>query len=77
MSSSGCSDAFLPTQIHTKSSSWRHHNACRQKLESLELPLHEDNLPTSDDLGFPAIKSNEQAWLHVTLTLDSEFCSYR
>lgn len=26
---------------------------------------------------FPAIKSNEQAWLHITLTLDSEFCSYQ
>lgn len=57
MSFPGCLNAFLPTQIHIKSSSWRHHNTWREKLESFELLLHNGNLATLDNLGFPSIIS--------------------
>lgn len=76
MSFPGCLNAFLPTQIHIKSSSWRHHNTWREKLESFELLLHNGNLATLDTLGFPSIKSHEHEWLQVTLKPVSGFCSY-
>lgn len=76
MSFPGCVDAFLPTQIHIKSSSWRHH-IWREKLESSELLLLNGNLATLDNLGFPSIKSHEHEQLQVTLEPISGFCSYR
>lgn len=52
MSFPGHFNAFLPTQIHPKSSSRRRHDTCREKPESSELLLHDDNLPTLETLGF-------------------------
>lgn len=76
MSFSGCANIFLPTQNHSKFSSWRHHNTCSENVESFEPLLHNDNFPTSDDLAVPSIESNEREWLLVSLELSSGFRSY-
>lgn len=76
MSFSGCLNAFLPTPILIKSSSWRYHNAWREDLESFELLLHNGNLATLGHLGFPAITSREHEWLQVILEPGPRFCSY-
>lgn len=68
MSFPGHLNAFLQTQIHTKSSSWGCHDTCREQVESSELLLHNDNLPTLDNLGFPSTESSEYERLRVTQT---------
>lgn len=76
MSFSGCLNVFLPTQIRIKSSSWRHHNAWKEKPESFELLLHNGNPATLGNLGFPSIKSHEREWLQVAFKPVSGFCAY-
>lgn len=76
MSFSGCLDAFWSTPIHMKSSLWRHHNTWRENPESFKPFLHNGNLATLGNLGFPAVKSCEHEWLQVILELGSRFCSY-